>query len=179
MRRYNPATSQSPLCDGLVQVARAWRLRADNHAGSLLVDAERLARRAQQGLSRAFETRTTRVLASFTAVAVAALVATAISAPKAKPPPKPTYIQQVHPQDSFDNRFGRALPSEIRVRTIPIVRELEKIAPPVDPPENILPVPEPEPRRHRARIIRTASLDLCARHKLRKVMVGRYKWRCR
>jgi hypothetical protein len=34
------------------------------------------------------------------------------------------------------------------------------------------------PPRHRMRS-RSASLDVCARHGQRKVMVGRYKWRCR
>jgi len=34
------------------------------------------------------------------------------------------------------------------------------------------------PPRHRMRS-RSASLDICARHGQRKVMVGRYKWRCR
>ena len=34
------------------------------------------------------------------------------------------------------------------------------------------------PPRHRLRS-RSASLDVCARHGQRKVMVGRYKWRCR
>ena len=34
------------------------------------------------------------------------------------------------------------------------------------------------PPRHRMRS-RAASLDICARHGQRKVMVGRYKWRCR
>ena len=34
------------------------------------------------------------------------------------------------------------------------------------------------PSRHRLRT-RPASLDICARHGQRKVMVGRYKWRCR
>ena len=35
-----------------------------------------------------------------------------------------------------------------------------------------------EPPRHRLRS-RSASLDICARHNMRRVMVGRYKWRCR
>ena len=34
------------------------------------------------------------------------------------------------------------------------------------------------PPRHRLRS-RSASLDVCARHGMRRVMVGRYKWRCR
>ena len=38
-------------------------------------------------------------------------------------------------------------------------------------------VSEPPPR-HRLRS-RSASLDVCARHNMRRVMVGRYKWRCR
>ena len=38
-------------------------------------------------------------------------------------------------------------------------------------------VSEPPPR-HRMRS-RSASLDVCGRHNMRRVMVGRYKWRCR
>jgi len=38
-------------------------------------------------------------------------------------------------------------------------------------------VSEPPPR-HRMRS-RPAGLDVCARHNMRRVMVGRYKWRCR
>ena len=39
------------------------------------------------------------------------------------------------------------------------------------------PQPVP-PSRHRLRT-RSVKLDVCQRHNMRKVMVGRYRWRCR
>jgi hypothetical protein len=39
-----------------------------------------------------------------------------------------------------------------------------------------LPLPRPRPY---IRALPTPARDLCARHKMRKVMVGKYKWRCR
>jgi len=41
------------------------------------------------------------------------------------------------------------------------------------------PQPVPPSRHRLAMRSKPARLDLCARHNMRKVMVGRYRWRCR
>ena len=99
-----------------------------------------------------------------------------------------TYLDRVHKGDSFQDRYGTPLRQDVRVRTIPIVRELEKIEPvlePQPPPqqEQVVRVWRSEERPRRAetrhRITRSASLDLCQRHNMRKVMVSKHRWRCR
>jgi hypothetical protein len=138
-----------------------------------------LWRLIEDGISR----RAILILALIPAL-LFAVIGTGRSKPEPKPVPAP-YIEQVHPADNFGDRFGATPIIEKRVRTIPIVKALAAIDPPVDPmpPEPVARAQEEEsaPRiasRPRARVIRGVSLDLCARHGRRKVMVSRHRWRC-
>jgi hypothetical protein len=68
-----------------------------------------------------------------------------------------------------------------RIRTIPLAKPVitERItpAPVATPPmEEALDAPAPT---HRRRQVKTDRRDVCARHGQRKVMVGRYRWKCR
>jgi hypothetical protein len=89
-----------------------------------------------------------------------------------------TYREQVHP-DTFAARYGdRLMPMEHRVRTIVITRELPLPTPqPNSQAAADLP-PAPSPAPAVRRIVRKVSLDICQRHKMRKVHYGR-TWRCR
>lgn len=62
------------------------------------------------------------------------------------------------------------------VRTIPIVAAAAPIAAPTIE-EALLPEPEPEPVK-KLRKSASSGGDICTRHNLRKVFVGKYRWRC-
>jgi hypothetical protein len=110
------------------------------------------------------------------------LVAGAVALSRPAPRPSAPSAQsalRIIPLDTrtFGERWpANALPQDIRVQTTRIAAEipLPPARPAVD--ENAA-SPSPPP----ARIVRRAALrhDVCARHGQRKVMVGRYKWRCR
>jgi hypothetical protein len=97
------------------------------------------------------------------AVGLAMLLAVAF-AWSTKPSPKSAAIE---PVPSFEQRFGEEPPPK-RVRTIPIVR----LTPEVTVEEIIEPLPT-APRR------RLPDSDVCKRHGMKKVMIDRYRWRCR
>jgi len=107
----------------------------------------------------------------------------ALTTTKAKPkPPPPTYIEQVTQQgDSFVERFGEEGPAVIKVRTIPIVRTSTLSVPVPENPPSTIPVAEPTPpvRQREAAVRVSRGGDICQRHNMKKVMVGRYRWRCR
>lgn len=100
---------------------------------------------------------------------------------KSVEPRQPSYAEQVHVAP-FSVRFGNPLPTENRVRTIPIVRELPPPAPqPSSPAVAGPPVQQvPAPAVRRIRVVRKASLEqaLCRRHNMRTVHYGK-RWRCR
>jgi len=110
-------------------------------------------------------------------------VAYALTSPKVKPSPspQPSYLDRVAPSDSFERRFGSETPAVTRVRTISILRPVVQTAEIAHPPPVARPEIEPEPPPPRRRSVRyqRRSGDICSRHNMRKVMVGRYKWRCR
>jgi hypothetical protein len=71
-----------------------------------------------------------------------------------------------------------------RVRTIPLAKPVvtERVVPdPVATPpvEEALDAPAPRHRRRQVKTERTERRDVCARHGQRKVMVGKYRWKCR
>jgi hypothetical protein len=76
-------------------------------------------------------------------------------------------------------------PPVVQVRTIPIVPDIvppPQSLPPPSPPakEAAAAAEEDGPDRVRASSNRVRSRgDICQRHGLRKVKVGRYRWRCR
>ena len=123
------------------------------------------------------------------AVIPAALLAVAFAL-AARPAPKP--VEPVVRGDLFAKRFGEPLPAQVRVRTIPIVRDPVPAAPSPDSPPAMpaavpvdvaeiahpLPVARP-PASIRHRYVQRRSGDVCSRHNMRKVMVGKYRWRCR
>jgi hypothetical protein len=108
----------------------------------------------------------------------------------ARPPPAPA------PTASFRDHFREAVtdvalakpredlqPVTKKVRTERIVAPAPApvVQPSPPPPAVEQPFEEPTPvprHRQRHRIIKRASLDICARHNLRKVHYGR-TWRCR
>lgn len=96
---------------------------------------------------------------------------------------KPTYADQVYGADSFDNRFGHQLDQSIRrVRTVTIIPFRIAADPPTTPAAVVEPAPEvivAPPVSTRRRTIRKASLDICQRHNMRKVVTrGGKSWRC-
>ena len=120
-----------------------------------------------------------------------------------KPPAHPTIAERLAQVDAdipFLKKTDR-LPEVRLVRTVPITRpDPERFAEPVrevQPPAaaiaagaaerlretKLTPPPEAEddpPRRRKAKATRHASRgDVCSRHGQRKVMVGKYRWRCR
>ncbi|RPI46979.1 MAG: hypothetical protein EHM67_00425 [Hyphomicrobiaceae bacterium] len=105
-------------------------------------------------------------------------VAFALTKPK-PPSPQPSYLDRVAPSDNFEQRFGSETPAVTRVRTISILRPVVQTAEVAHPPPVARPEIEPEPPRRRSIRYQHRSGDICGRHKMRKVMVGRYKWRCR
>jgi hypothetical protein len=103
--------------------------------------------------------------------------------PKAKPPAAAP-IEQATPANRVAERFVEFKPTVNVVRTVPIVRPPPALAPAPEPEPVVLRDPPPERivRRARQRVARIAArrpADVCQRHGMRKVMVGRYKWRCR
>ena len=128
------------------------------------------------------------------AVFALAILLTGLAAKsKAKVEPA-SYLAQVHhPKDTFGDRYGTDLPREIRVRTIPIVRELQKFDPPAETREAAnVPVPrlrplaeqsdedQLQPASRRRSIRRQAhGGDICQRHRMRKVWVSDKRWRCK
>lgn len=114
-------------------------------------------------------------------------MAYALTSPRVKPspPPQPSYLDRVAPSDSFVQRFGSETPAVTRVRTISILRPIVQTAEVVHPQPVARPTEtdvsverEPPPRRRSIRYHYRGG-DICSRHAMRKVMVGRYKWRCR
>jgi hypothetical protein len=114
-------------------------------------------------------------------LAAAPAVLFALTTTKAKPTHKPApvvasdYRELVH-NDSFTERFGDDRPPQVRVRTIPIVRQLAAVEPAVDVAD-LRPEPQARPQRDAPAARRVG--DICSRHNMRKVMVSRYRWRCR
>jgi hypothetical protein len=110
------------------------------------------------------------------AMAVACVVTFAVG--RSSPPP-PRMMAKVDP----------ALEQPIRVIQTVKIEPTSKPAP--EPPAAPPPGPKAEPvvkeatadeerpRRHRTRSERRSRGDVCSRHNMRKVMVGRYRWRCR
>jgi hypothetical protein len=131
--------------------------------------------------------------------ALFALVFAVAPAARTKPTAQPpSYREQVHSNDGFANRFGDDTPTVKRVRTVSILRDVQMSEPPMTAvaPEATRVVPEatavvpaatrvvqPTGVPHRARtarphITRRVSLDICARHGMKRVDYGR-RWRCR
>jgi hypothetical protein len=101
-------------------------------------------------------------------------------------PAKP--VQMESKFDVADNFPAAVLKKQDRVRVIDLASteprpvETARVVPPgapaLAPP--VLVVQEDKPaRQHRRRHAEARSQDVCARHNMRKVKVGRYKWRCR
>jgi hypothetical protein len=119
------------------------------------------------------------------ATGVAALVAFMWVKPvtQAKPVAKGDFALKA---SSFNEQWSDAemrlatiqLPSTkpLAVRTIPIVAAAVQIAAPTIE-EALLPEPEPEPVK-KSRKSASSGGDICTRHNLRKVFVGKYRWRC-
>ena len=111
--------------------------------------------------------------------------AAAVSRPAPSPPVVPTIVQtegvteRRQDEGTFRVRWSPVsdMPpaTEVRYRTPQPVGGEDVVAGTVSgaayPPTAL-------PSRHRLRS-RSVGLDICARHGQRKVMVGRYKWRCR
>ena len=114
-------------------------------------------------------------------LAAAPAVLFALTSTKAKPKAPPTYIEQTTQGDSFTERFGQDGPTVIRVRTIPIVRTPTPSVPAPEAPPSTIPVAEPTPpvRQREAAVRVSRRGDICTKHNMRKVKVGRYRWRCR
>jgi hypothetical protein len=79
-------------------------------------------------------------------------------------------------------------PERITVRTVPIVptpaptpepAPVPVQKPKAEPVVKEATVEEERPRRRGTRSERRSRRDVCSRHNMRKVMVGRYRWRCR
>ena len=111
-------------------------------------------------------------LAGITAAGIAAAVAFGRS-----PPP---IIAAEPERPSFELTWlDAAVPTAIKaesLRPLFVAAEPARAEPPavkqLDPPE------QPTVRRHRARKHAERS-NICTRHNMKKVMVGKYRWRCR
>lgn len=96
----------------------------------------------------------------------------------------PSYREQVHPPSDFSTRFGEETPTVRRVRTVSILpvpmppQAPAPIAEVTEVPVHVAQAPSPPPTRRRLVLVRRASLDICARHHMRKVTYGK-RWRCR
>jgi len=66
----------------------------------------------------------------------------------------------------------------VRVMTTRIVRP-EETTPKLDPVPPASELPRTRSVRYHVGTPHRRGGDICTRHKMRKVMVGRYKWRCR
>lgn len=99
-------------------------------------------------------------------------------AEKPLPPRQTVSIYEKAITDSFSKRFGEPLPAETRVRTIPIVRELAKVHPPLE--EQKTEESPPPPPKKKPRVRYSSRGDICARHGMRKEITrGGRSWRCR
>lgn len=108
-----------------------------------------------------------------------------ISAAVALTPGKVKLSPSAIDRDTFTQRYvEEGMPVAMaRVRTIPIARTPVEIAP---DDTNVTELPLPvadtkavlEPRRYRIRQSKRGG-DVCQRHGMKKVMVGKFKWRCR
>lgn len=99
--------------------------------------------------------------------------------------PAPSYREQVYPRSDFATRFGEETPTVRRVRTVsilpvpmPMPTEAPAPTPVAEAPVPASHAPAPPPARRRIVLVRRASLDICARHHMRKVTYGK-RWRCR
>lgn len=127
------------------------------------------------------------MLAVIPAAVFAAAYAVQSRPGKPPDPVRPSYVEQVHGVASFADRFGNAPdPAVRRVRTVTIIPFRPAADPQPHSPAVVLearPAAETSPPsasrpRARARIVRKASLDICARHGMRRVDYGK-RWRCR
>ena len=118
--------------------------------------------------------------ASIMLAALPVIVFTIMGTGKSKAPiaPKPVQTEGVRMVRMDDATFRRRwaplsdLPPATEVRYA-----RKEVADAVSGAVKIAPQPVPS-SRHRLRS-RPARLDVCARHHMRKVMVGKYRWRCR
>ncbi|RPJ64598.1 MAG: hypothetical protein EHM23_00230 [Acidobacteria bacterium] len=121
-------------------------------------------------------------------VEIALLVPVLVFAWLPQPVPAKKAIPVVAMGESFDEVWKDTVP-KIRVIPITVAKTVktERIVPvpqPHDAPVDVPPVPAMAPpvdrpaassRRH----VVVLRRDVCARHGMKKTMVGRHKWRCR
>jgi len=101
--------------------------------------------------------------------------------------------EQRQDSETFRYRFDAALalPPMIEIREVrrdrtnsssnstTVGRNAEMAGDPVSEAAAFSP-PAPQPSRHRFRLrSRPVKMDICAAHRMRRVMVGKYRWRCR
>jgi hypothetical protein len=144
-----------------------------------------------------YQAHSGKILLAVLPAALFAIVFAVAPVARTKPTAQlPNYREQVHSSDGFANRFGDDTPTVKRVRTVSILRDVQMSEPPMTAvaPEATHVVPEATavvpattrvapvvrviPRPQRARTIRHASLDICARHGMKRVDYGK-RWRCR
>jgi hypothetical protein len=113
------------------------------------------------------------------AIALATIIAAFITAAM----PSPPHVRAIAARDPFDARASVPMPAK-GVRVVPVYREPAPIAPEPEPPPVAVAPPEPP---HPVAVADAAPEraerhahdgDICARHGMHRVTVGR-GWRCR
>jgi len=120
----------------------------------------------------------TKLIYPTVAVFIAALISWGITFVR-KEPPRKAYATLQERWGSTPSNVIDSPPKITIVRTIPITREPVAVKEVALPPQEIEPPIQDVVRPHRRTRYRQARSGVCSVHGMRKVYVGRYKWRCR